>query len=34
LNEGIGPLEIAGGCVIAAGLVLGRRRSTPVLPAE
>jgi drug/metabolite transporter (DMT)-like permease len=34
LNEGISPLEIVGGCVIAAGLVLGRRRSPPVLPVE
>jgi drug/metabolite transporter (DMT)-like permease len=34
LSEGIGALEIAGGCVIAAGLLLGRRRPLPTPPAE
>ena len=34
LSEGLGALEIAGGCVIAAGLLLGRRRPLPTPPAE
>ena len=34
LSEGLGALEIACGCVIATGLVIGRRRSLATPPAE
>ena len=34
LSEGLGALEIAGGCVIATGLAIGRRRPLATPPAE
>jgi len=34
LSERLGALQIGGGAVIAAGLLLGRRRALPAPPAE